>query len=127
VLEGLEHEARAKRKGLWMDPQPVPRGVAKEKNIVSRQTLFLFAELGFCLHLSRWDRDFPAKIIFVAVHRHQINPATYESAVRSQLPLRAAGLRDSPLSQSFSTSQPIPDSRSELGTHRHTLSPGILH
>jgi endonuclease YncB( thermonuclease family) len=24
VLEGLEHEARAGRKGLWMDPQPVP-------------------------------------------------------------------------------------------------------
>ena len=24
VLEGLEHEARAGRKGLWADPQPVP-------------------------------------------------------------------------------------------------------
>ena len=101
---------------------------SRKKNNVSRQTLFLVvAELGFRLHLSQWDRDFRAKIIFVAVHRHQIKPATYESAVRSQLPLGAAGLRDSPPSQSLSTSQPTPDSRSGIGIPRHPSSPEILH
>jgi endonuclease YncB( thermonuclease family) len=24
VLEGLEHQARKAKKGLWVDPQPVP-------------------------------------------------------------------------------------------------------
>jgi hypothetical protein len=41
--------------------------------------------------------------------------------------LGAAGLRDSPHSQSFSTSQPTPDSRSEIGIPRHPSSPEILH
>jgi micrococcal nuclease len=30
VLEGLEHEAREARKGLWADPQPVPPWVFRK-------------------------------------------------------------------------------------------------
>ena len=32
VLEGLEHEAREARKGLWADPQPVPPWEWRKRN-----------------------------------------------------------------------------------------------
>jgi micrococcal nuclease len=32
VLEGLEAETRGGRKGLWADPQPVPRGSGESEN-----------------------------------------------------------------------------------------------
>ena len=72
---------RTKREGDGKDCGPIRiqcrRGSGGGENNVSRQTLFLgVAELGFRLRHSQWDTDFLAKIIVIAVHRHQIKPAT---------------------------------------------------
>jgi endonuclease YncB( thermonuclease family) len=36
VLEGLAHEAREGRKGLWADPQPVPQWVLRKARVPTR-------------------------------------------------------------------------------------------
>ena len=41
VLVGLEKEARAGKKGLWADPQPVPPWEGGRGNRVSGQAYFL--------------------------------------------------------------------------------------
>jgi endonuclease YncB( thermonuclease family) len=58
MLEGLEHEARAGRKGLWTDPQQVPPWDGGSENRVSRQTLLLgVAALGVSLRRSQWHQN----------------------------------------------------------------------
>jgi hypothetical protein len=54
VLEGLEKEARAGKKGLWADPQPVPPWEWRKKKDREWAGLFLgVAALGFSLRRSQ--------------------------------------------------------------------------
>jgi micrococcal nuclease len=36
VLEGLEHEAREARKGLWVDPAPIPPWEWRRSRVLAR-------------------------------------------------------------------------------------------
>jgi endonuclease YncB( thermonuclease family) len=58
VLERLENEAREERKGLWVDPQPVPPWEWRKRKKSEEEGLFLgVGAPGFSLRRSQRDAN----------------------------------------------------------------------